>query len=298
MTRVLLFGANGFIGGHVARALRQDSRVSELRTPGRVVCDLVASDVDELAELLRSERPGVVVNCTGRLSGAAHDLIQANTAVTAKLIEAIARVAPGTRLVRLGSAAEYGIVRHPHAVAEDDPARPLSAYGVSHLAGTRLVQLASAVGEVDGVVLRVFNPIGPGLREDSMLGRAARLIRQAQRTGARQVFMGPLSAWRDFVDVRDLAAAVCAAAFAPSVDERLVNIGSGRAVQCQQAMEMLAATAEFDGEILQHAPVPARSKAVDWMLADISRAGTMLRWAPVHGLDESIKATWVGIDGR
>ena len=38
------------------------------------------------------------------------------------------------------------------AVHEDDPARPVSEYGVSHLAGTQLVSLASAVGDVDRAV--------------------------------------------------------------------------------------------------------------------------------------------------
>jgi nucleoside-diphosphate-sugar epimerase len=297
MSRVLVFGGSGFIGRQVCWALVRHPEVSTLTSPGRDRCDLLAGSVDDLVALLRAERPDAVVNCTGRLSGSAIDLLQANTAVTAKLVEAISRYATGTRLVRLGSAGEYGVVPRDHAVREDDPARPVSAYGVSHLAGTHLVQVASAAGDVDGVVLRVFNPIGPGLHQENMLGRAVALIRQAQRTGAGQITMASLSAWRDFVDVRDLAAAVCAAALAPRLEERVFNVASGRAVQSRQAMEMLVESAGFMGEVREQAPVPARSAAVDWMRGDISRAAAQLGWAPVHDLTESIKAIWIGVDG-
>ena len=296
MSRVLVFGGSGFIGRQVCWELLRHPQVSALTSPGRGRCDLLAGSVDDLVALLRAERPDAVVNCTGRLSGLDYDLIQANTAVTAKLIEAISRYEPGTRLVRLGSAGEYGVIGRQHAVREDDPAVPVSAYGLSHLAGTHLVQVASAAGEVDGVVLRVFNPIGPGLHRENMLGRAVALIREAQLTGAGHITMASLSAWRDFVDVRDLATAVCAATLAPRLDERVLNIASGRAVQSRLAMTLLAAAAGFTGEVREEAPVPIRSASVDWMLGDISRAAAQLRWAPVHDLTDSIKAIWIGVD--
>lgn len=298
MTRVLLFGGGGFIGRHVRVSLEQHPGAPAVRAPGRDEFDLVESTVDDLVGLLRAERPDAVVNCTGRLTGTGHDLVRANTAVTAKLIAAIADEAPGTRLVRLGSAAEYGVVDHGHAVTEDDPTAPVSGYGVSHLAGTQLVLLASAAGEVDGVVLRVFNPIGPGVPGDNLLGRAVGLIREAGARHAGFVHMGPMSAWRDFVDVRDVAAAVSAAVFARLDGHRVFNIGRGRAVQCRQLMEMLTAMAEFHGDIRESAPAPVRSAAVDWMLADISRAGRVLNWVPVHELADSVKAAWAGDGGQ
>ena len=65
------------------------------------------------------------------------------------------------RLVHLGSAAEYGRGPGRAPVREDEPARPVGPYGVTKLAGTRLVELARTAG-LPAVVLRVFNPVGPG----------------------------------------------------------------------------------------------------------------------------------------
>ena len=140
--RVLLLGSAGFLGSHVHAELTRDPAVEWVTCVGRDRCDLVAATVEELVSLLREVDPTVVVNCTGRLDGTPAELLTANTLVTAKLVEATAQVkAAGrpVRLIRLGSAGEYGLVPHGRAVTEDDPARPVSAYGVSHLAATQLV---------------------------------------------------------------------------------------------------------------------------------------------------------------
>jgi NDP-hexose 4-ketoreductase len=296
MTRVLLFGATGFIGRHVVPVLSGDPRVSAVTCAGRDRADLVDGTQSDLTALVAAEAPDAVVNCTGRLSGTGPHLVQANTMATAKLLEAIAEAAPGARFVRLGSASEYGPVAHGAAVAEEQPARPVSEYGVSHLAGTHLVQLATSAGRVDGIVLRVFNPIGPGLHEDNLLGRCAALLRQARVSGARTVTLGSLAAYRDFVDVRDVATAVLAAVVTPRLSDvlpgRVVNVASGRAVTSREAVRLLADAAGFTGDVIEQGMGPARSTAVGWMRGDITRARHALGWAPTFELADSVKALW------
>ena len=294
MTHVLVFGASGFIGRHVRDALTQDGRVDRVTTPGRNRLDLLAAEVDELASLLRRLAPDVVVNCTGRLDGTGYQLLRANTLVPAKLVDAIADVDPAIRLIRLGSAGEYGPVPHGRAVAEDDQAAPAGDYGLSHLAATRLLELARAAGRADAVTLRVFNPIGPGLRDENLLGRAAARLRDAVATGADFITMGPLSPYRDFLDARDLGRAVVAAALTPTLPA-VINVGSGRVVPARTAVELLAEAAGFRGELREERTTPSRSATVDWMLADISRAIEALGWRPTHELADSTKAIWAAM---
>ncbi|GAA4514315.1 MULTISPECIES: NAD-dependent epimerase/dehydratase family protein [Nonomuraea] len=286
MTDVLLFGASGFLGRQVRDLLTRDGRVSGLHCPGRADLDLLAARPADVAGLLRAVRPSVVLNCAGRMSGGYDELMRGNALATAVIIEAMAQAAPGARFVRLGSAAEYGPTPPGHAVHEQDPARPVSGYGISHLAGTQLVEQAAADGRVDGASLRVFNPVGPGLTGESVLGRARDLL----ASGVRDLDLGPLGAYRDFVDVRDVGRAVVSAAFAPDLPERVFNVGGGRAVPVREAIALLAGEAGFTGEIRESAPPAGRSATVTWSRADLTRIGNVLGWQPEFPLPDSIKA--------
>jgi NDP-hexose 4-ketoreductase len=300
--RVLLFGASGFIGRHVATALAREPRVESLIHVGRgepanehwVRHDLVAHDADKLEQLLRVVRPDAVVNCAGSLSGGAASLVEANTLVTARLIDAVVAATPAARLVVLGSAAEYGVVPHGRPVAEDDPEEPVSVYGTCKSASSRLVRLAVVDALLDAVVLRVFNPIGPGLPAATLLGTAAAQMRDALRRGADRIELGALGGYRDFVDVRDVAAAVSAAALADNVKEPVLNVGSGRAVSAREAVRRLADVARYGGQISEAASASARSGKVDWIAADLSKITQCLGWAPACSLHSSLKGIWDG----
>jgi nucleoside-diphosphate-sugar epimerase len=282
---VLLFGSAGFIGSHVRAELTRDPAVGWITCLGRDRCDLVTAGPDELASLLRELAPTAVVNCTGRLDGTTAELMTSNTLVTAKLIDAAA--GRSIRLIRLGSAGEYGRVPRGRAATEDDPAEPVSAYGVSHLAATRLLAQAG------GLTLRVFNPVGPGQGDANVLGRAATRLRDALARGEHTITLGPLSAWRDFIDARDVARAVVAAAVAPAPPATgVLNLGSGRAVAVREAVGLLARTAGFTGRVNEEGTASARSAVTDWMCADISRAYEVLGWRPVHDLADSVRAIW------
>ncbi len=186
---------------------------------------------------------------------------------------------------------------HGVAVTETDPCEPVSDYGVTHLAATRLLGLATAAGRVDGVTLRVFNPVGAGMHPDNLLGRAAALILAADRDDADHVTLAALGAYRDFVDVRDAAAAVTAAVTVTDPADRVLNVASGTAVTSREAVELLAKVSGWSGEVRERGLGPARSAAVDWMLGDISRSRAVLGWQPTYSLGESLWDVWTGAGG-
>ena len=284
MSRVVVFGGRGFLGRQAVHALRADPRVETVLTPGRDECDLSVTDGDGLARRLRAWRPDIVVNCSGLLDGSVEDLLVANTMVTACTLDALRQVP--ARYVRIGSAGEYGPVASDRPVRETDPAEPVAAYGTSHLAATRLIDQAAAVGEVSGCTLRVFNPIGPGMRGNTVLRRAVERAWAAVRSGAPEIRMGSLAAYRDFVDSRDVGAAVVAAAFTCS-RSTVFNVGSGQSVQVRAAVLEAVRNVGFDGEVVE-AAAGGRSAGVDRICADVSRASEELGWRPTPALSDSL----------
>jgi NDP-hexose 4-ketoreductase len=297
--RLLILGASGFLGRHVwqqatvaGTEVITASRTERPQSPAHRRLDLAADEPPRIAELLASVAPDVVVNCTGATVGGPDVLAAVNVTGTYALVRAMLLAGTPARLVHLGSAAEYGRVEPGVAVAESAPPRPVAAYGATKLAGTRLVELARAAG-LDAVVLRVFNPVGAGAPENGLPGRVAAELRRALASGT-DVRLGTLDAVRDFVDARDVAAAVLAAAAAPALPHAVLNVGSGDGVLARTLVKELIAISGYAGPVHEDSPGPARSSDVPWNQADITLARQDLDWRPRHDLAAALADLWEG----
>ncbi|MGW5350057.1 NAD-dependent epimerase/dehydratase family protein [Streptomyces sp. NPDC004031] len=297
--RVLLLGADGFLGRHVAERLLADPAV-QLTALGRsddadVRFDLSSGAPGVLARFLDAVHPGVVVNCAGTTRGGARELTRQNTVAVATVCEAMRRSGVGARLVQVGCGSEYGPSPAGSSTGEDAAPRPGGPYGVSKLAATELV-LGSGL---DAVVLRVFSPVGPGTPTGAPLGRIAEALRRAMQNGEPELRLGGLAVQRDFVDARDVARAVHAASL--SAAQGVVNIGSGRAVRMRDMAAALAHVAGYEGAVRELDEPPAGGAAVPpypdgcglWQQADVRTARDRLGWRPRIGLEESLADVWM-----
>lgn len=295
MTRVLVLGARGFLGAHVAAEALADPRVSEVLAPARSELDL-DDGVGPVRRFLDRAAPDAVLLCTGRLDGTATELTAAHVGAVAVLVDALTASGGPVRLVRLGSAGEYGAVTWGRSVREDDPTWPVTAYGASHLAATHLLRTVTQRGELTGTTLRVFNPVGAGGHGPSLVGQVASRTRRAQLEGAREIVTAPLTTWRDLVDVEDVARAALAAALIPDPPPPIINIGSGRAVATREVVDLLIEVAGWDGHVREDSPPPSRSAGVGWMQADIGLARQILGWVPRRALVDSLRDVWTDGD--
>ncbi|WP_018569852.1 NAD-dependent epimerase/dehydratase family protein [Streptomyces sp. PsTaAH-124] len=297
--RILVLGHTGYLGRHVSGHLRELPRARVLgagRSPAAGVdIDLSRHTPDRVAEAVSAAAPDAVVNCAGATGGDPVTLAEVNARGPAVLAAAVRAAAPAARLVHLGSAAEYGPGRPGRRTTESAATRPLGPYGATKLAGT--VALTSA--GLDAVVLRVGNPVGPGAPATGLPGRVTALLRAAGQGTGTVLPLGDLSAYRDFVDVRDVARAVALALTAPGPLPPVLNIGGGEAVPVRTLVRKLADAAGFRGRIEEDAAGSARSARVSWQCSDITAAARALGWRPVHPLDASVAALWAaGVPAR
>lgn len=300
--RILVLGANGFLGSHVARLIGSGPdegivvarhRPHLLATDAWVEFDLVQESERALGQLLERHRPDVVVNCVGAATGSPDELKQVNVLATARLVSVLARGA-GSHLVQLGSAAEYGPSETWVPVRETTRTRPASDYGATKLAATELVAEAVENGHISATVLRVFNPIGAGAPAWSLVGRAVLALREAARTGAATITLGPLDSSRDFIDARDVARAVLAASYRGRLADVpvILNVGRGIPVSARWIIRRLAVMAHFEGEIIEHDESSRRSGLVLSQWADTTAARVALQWTPLYLLSDALAEAW------
>ncbi|MFE4964250.1 NAD-dependent epimerase/dehydratase family protein [Streptomyces sp. NPDC056660] len=290
--RILVLGHSGYLGTHVAAGLRAVPGAQVLGG-GRSAdadhrVDLASVRPEQLAKTLAAVAPDTVVNCAGATGGDAVGLAEVNARGPAVLCAALRDAVPAARLVHLGSAAEYGPGTPDAPVTESAPTSPAAPYGATKLAGT----VAVTASGLDAVVLRVGNPVGPGAPAASLPGRIIALLREAGEDPEAVLRLGDLSAYRDFVDVRDVARAVLLAATAAGPPPPVLNVGGGRAVPVRELVHALAARAGFRGRIEESSGGSVRSARVSWQCSDISAAERALGWRPAHTLEDALAALW------
>ncbi|ANB07509.1 NAD-dependent dehydratase [Streptomyces ambofaciens] len=334
--RVLVTGAAGFIGSHVVAALRTRGHepvgYDVREDPGADVRDPVAVG-RALAGVDAVCHQAAMVGLGSGFADAA-EYVSRNDLGTAVLLSAMAE-AGVRRLVLAGSMVVYGeghyacrrhgVVRPgPRAVAdleagrfepacpacgeeltpglvgEDAPADPRNVYATTKLAQEHLAAAWARTTGASAVSLRYHNVYGPRMPRDTPYAGVASFFRSALARGeAPRVFEDGRQR-RDFVHVRDVAAANVAALEAPGVPPagtlRAYNTGSGTPHTVGEMATALAAA--YGGP----APVVTggyRLGDVRHITADSARLREELGWRPrvafAEGMREFARAGLRGV---
>jgi nucleoside-diphosphate-sugar epimerase len=252
--RVLVTGANGFLGGEIARrfAARGDVELfatsrDRLPSEGRIGLDL--AQAENIVRILTVVKPDVIVHAAGRSEGSRNDLERDNVIATRNLAESMQVAAPRAALVLLSSAAQYGEARSDRRWREADTMTPATPYAQSKLdAESAAFSVADAAG-LRVATLRLFNVVAARAVGSQVLATFLRRAADAASEGPAPwgVRMGPLGAVRDFVAVSDVVRAVEAVIDRGAWGEAInVCTGVGR-----PARALIAATASaFDGALI------------------------------------------------
>jgi nucleoside-diphosphate-sugar epimerase len=290
--RVLVTGAGGQLAGHAARLLAASGKevYGTVRRPAGaaseqsgihwLTCDF--NQPDEVRAAVDASNPSWVLHAVG-LGGTAdmRALVEANVNALGHLIDALNGV-PIRSLLVIGSSAEYATGNDRDPIREDHPLAPTSPYGVSKLQQFELAQKASKSG-LPMVYGRPFNLIGPGVSLTTAVGDITRRLAEAMKRGGNQVLeVGDLDKWRDYLDVRDAAAAsvLLLERAAPGV----YNICTGVPVRLLDVVDKLLRLAGGHVSLRSVERGPSQS----YVVGDPSKLHA-LGWSPHYDLDTSLR---------
>ncbi len=143
-----------------------------------------------------------------------------------------------TRVVVIGSAAEYGMVNSENKpICEETALRPVSIYGLTKKLQTELAIFYAGQG-VNVVVARIFNLAITGLSDRLIYGKAERFIYHYKRGACKKLLVGNLAAYRDYIGAKDVSE------FLIKLGEKglpgeVYNIGSGKPTKVEDLIREL-----------------------------------------------------------
>ena len=208
MKTVLVTGATGALGKAVTQYLYKqggDNIVTTGRSGKGTDFKLDITDNIKLKKIIDQVRPDLIIQLAATFTHNFDDAYAVNVHANRQLLELMQHSYKGTRVLLVGSAAEYGVIEaEENPISEDHALNPVSVYGLTKVWQTQLAGFYSRHG-VDVVVARVFNLKGKGLSEKLFVGRLQKQI-DAVLSGQQSVIeLGPLSATRDYISTKDAA---------------------------------------------------------------------------------------------
>jgi GDP-4-dehydro-6-deoxy-D-mannose reductase len=294
--RVLITGAAGFVGRHLAAHLTAAGH--DVHGTGRspeapvdfdyTTLDLL--DADAVGACVRDTSPDWIAHLAADASVAQswHDpggTLRNNIESTANVLEAAGDAA----VLVAGSGEVYG---PPNALPVDETheLRPQNPYAVSKAATDLLGGFYADANGRRVIRTRAFNHFGPGQSDQYVVAAFARQIAEAERGDAHEVTVrtGNLDARRDFTDVRDVVRAY--ALLLDGAEAGTYNVCSGIS---RSAADILAALAQESQLDVQHETDPARLRKHEVM--DIRGSNEKLTnatgWKPEIAFEQTVRDT-------
>lgn len=305
--KILLTGAGGFIGSHLAaRLVELGGRVRALvrynsrndwglleQLPQAILreIEVMPGDITDPFSARRAVQGCSMVFHLAALIAipysyvAPAQYVAVNCGGTLNLLEA-ARAEGVTRFIHTSTSETYGTARYT-PIDEAHPLQGQSPYSASKIGADKLAESYYLSFDLPVVTVRPFNTYGP---RQSARAVIPTIITQAL-TGDI-IRLGNLEPRRDLTYVADTVEGFIQAATAPTAVGQVINLGTGQTVSIGELVELILEILGEPKTVLAEAARTRPEASEVWHLeSDNRKAKTVLGWQPQISLREGLTRT-------
>jgi UDP-glucose 4-epimerase len=308
--KVLVTGADGFIGSHLTEALvARGSKVTalslynsfdsigwleDLPEETRRKLKLVRGDIRDAAFVRHIMKDQEIVFHLAALIAIPQSYtmpqayVETNVLGALNVLEAAREFGTG-RVVHTSTSEVYGTaINMP--IAESHPLQGQSPYSASKIGADMMAEAFARSFDLPVIILRPFNTFGPRQSERAIIPT---IVRQALDPACPAILVGDTAPLRDLTFVSDTVAAFLAMGTARVIEfGRAYNSGSGKAVTVGDLIELIMKATECDKPVVQDPQrLRPRNSEVRALLANSSCLRAKTGWKPEISLSVGLERT-------
>ncbi|MCP4549127.1 MAG: SDR family oxidoreductase [bacterium] len=303
MSKVLVTGAAGFIGSHLAAALVEDGNevtvFDNLSTGHEKNMEAFRGKIRFInADLRNAEEVGRAIDgmdyvyheaALASVPRSVDDPVTSNDVNVNGTLNVLnaARHAGVKRVIYAASSSAYGNCDIKSKHEEIIPC-PLSPYAVSKLVGEHYCRAFTHVYGLDTLSIRYFNVFGPRQDPDSPYAAVLPIFTAKLLKGEAPVIDGDGEQTRDFTFVRNVVEGNLKGMAAAKTGGETVNVACGGSYSVKYLFDQIRLQLGVDVEAIHG---PERQGDVAHSLADISKARKLLGYEPVVTFEDGLRET-------
>lgn len=298
--KLLVTGADGFIGSHLTEMLVRDGYDTRAfvmynshnswgwldRAPKDVAgqFEVVAGDIRDphgIAEAMKDV--DIVLHLAALIAipfsyDSPDAYVQTNVTGTLNVLQAARRLGT-SRVVSTSTSEVYGTAQFV-PITEEHPLNAQSPYAATKVGADQMALSFQRSFETPVAVLRPFNTYGP---RQSARAVIPTIISQIA-AGARQIKLGSLTPTRDFTFVRDTARGFIQAMQCDAAVGRVTNIGAGFEISIGDTVSAIAEAMGAEVEVVQEeSRMRPEASEVERLFAGTEQAQELFGWNPAFG---------------
>ena len=305
MKKVLIIGAAGFVGKYLIRYLKTmgEYKVAATKLSNENIevsdVDLYNVDItqrDDMVSLLYSIRPDYIFHLAAQSSVSVAWknpglTVDVNIKGAINVLDAVRELYYKPRILLIGSGEEYGhILEGETPIKEYNRIRPGNIYAATKACQNMIGGIYANAYDMQVLMVRAFNHIGPEQSSIFVVSDFCRQVAEIEK-GLKEpvMYVGNLSAQRDFTDVRDVVRAYTLLIEKGKPGETY-NVGSGHAYEIREILDKIISlsTVEIKVEIDQNKIRPVDVPIIE---ADVTKLMNTTGWKKEIPLEQTIEET-------